>query len=404
MRHVDEGTIHSWLDEQITDPSEAAWIDEHFRECGECRARLAEERLTFERAQTLLAGAPSGERPSFESLVAKAGRDLQGVEMPSDMRLTRGGRERVLILSGWAASLALAVGLGWTARGLTGGDSPRPDAAPLIAEQSASIPAEPAARAEAPRGLPERLGGIPLPVTKPGSGADASTAPGRQQAAAGSGRVDTTTPSVQPQAPPMAVAGPPQTGTARLEAAPPALERNAAAAAETTSAEAPAVSARPAAVQPVAVQPRAGELRQGALTITGDSAAAVSGDDEWRALPRTEAAVRTGMALYGIDGVEPLVTALSADGGLVRTTYRLASGETVELLQQRLGPVRPPSVADLQTTSRALAQTGRAGIGAAPVPAAARTWSTVRAGVRITLQTTSTATDLDGLGTRLRVD
>ena len=91
MRHVDEDTIHAWLDEQITDPAEAAWIDEHFRECGPCRARLASERATFDRAQMLLAGtAPSGEHLSFEALVAKAGRSASESEATSGAALTRG--------------------------------------------------------------------------------------------------------------------------------------------------------------------------------------------------------------------------------------------------------------------------------------------------------------------------
>src|SRR5687768_10812656 len=151
MRHVDEGTIHAWLDEQITDPAEAAWIDEHLRECGPCRARLDDERATFDRARVLLAGnAPSDERPSFEALVAKAGRSAPASEATSIAALTRGRKERWLIQAGWAASVAIAVGLGWTARGLTGDDSPRPESAPLIAEQSAAIPSEPAARADDP--------------------------------------------------------------------------------------------------------------------------------------------------------------------------------------------------------------------------------------------------------------
>ena len=413
MRHVDEDTIHAWLDEQITDPAEAAWIEEHFRECGPCRVRLASERATFDRAQMLLAGtAPSGERPSFEALVAKAGRSASASEATSVAALTRGRRERWFIQAGWAASVAIAVGLGWTARELTERDSPRPESAPRIAEQSVSIPADPAAPAEAPPGfperlngvppgLPERLNGVPRPVAKPGTGADVSTVPGttaggRQQTATESRRSDTAPASVQPQAPPpAAAAGPSQADTAaRLEAAPRALERsrNAAAAAAETA--------------PV--------VRQEDLRITGEIASRVAAtpDSGWRPVPRTEAAARTGMPLYGLDGLEPLYTALSDDGSQVRTLYRLSSGDQVEVVQQRSGPVEvvqqrrgpvsPPAVADLQNTGRALAETGRVGIVARPV-SGTRTWSTDRGGVRVTLQTTSTA-DLDALGTRLRVD
>jgi len=371
MRHVDDGTIHAWLDEQITDPAEAAWIEEHLRECGACRVRLAGERATFDRAQMLLAEtAPSGERPSFEALVATAGRSAMESEAASGAALTRGRRERWLMQAGWAASVAIAVGLGWTARDLTGGDSPRPESAPLIAEQSVSIPANPAAPAAAPPRLP--------PAGKPGTGTNVSTVPGT----VAGGPQQTATPSVQPQEPTAtAAAGLSQAeSAARLEAAPAAPRRA-------------AVAAPPPAV-------RQEDLRS-AREIA--SRVAVTPDPGWRPVPRTEAAARTGMPLFGLDGLEPQYTALSADGAQVRTIYQLSSGEQVEVVQQRGGPVSSAGLADIQNTGRALAETGRVGIVARPVAAGPRTWSTERAGVRVTLQTTSTV-DLDALGTRLRVD
>src|SRR5688500_7938298 len=312
MRHVDEDTIHAWLDEQIPEPAEAAWIEEHLRECGACGARLATERATFERAQMLLAAtAPPGERPAFDALVAKAGRGASPSEATSVAALTRGRKGRWLIQAGWAASVAIAVGLGWTARELTGGDSPRQESAPLIAEQSAASPSEPPARVEAPLGLPERLGGVPFPGAKPDTGADVSTVPGtvangRQQAATESRR-DTATPSVQPQAPPAAATGLSQADSAaRLEAAPPALERSGNAVA--------AAGATPAAPPPAAVAAPAPAVRQD-LRITREIASrgAATPDPGWYPVPRTEAAERTGMPLYGIDGVDPSLTAISAD-------------------------------------------------------------------------------------------
>ena len=401
MRHVDEDTIHAWLDEQIPDPAEAAWIEEHLRECGACGARLATERATFERAQMLLAAtAPPGERPAFDALVAKAGRGASPSEATSVAALTRGRRDRWLIQAGWAASVAIAVGLGWTARELAGGDSPRQESAPLIAEQSAASPSEPAARVEAPLGLPERLG-VPFPVAKPGIGADVSTVPGtvangRQQTATESRRIDTATPSVQPQSPPAAAAGLSQADTAaRLEAAPPALERssNAVAAAGATQAASP----------PAAVAAPAPGVRQEDLRLTREIASrgAATPDPGWDPVPRTEAAARTGMPLYGIDGVDPSLTAISADGTLVRTTYRLASGETVELLQRR---AVPNSLTDIQATRRGLAGPAGGGAVLGRVTSAERTLTIVRGDVRLILQTSSTGTDLDSLGSRLRID
>jgi hypothetical protein len=111
------------------------------------------------------------------------------------------------------------------------------------------------------------------------------------------------------------------------------------------------------------------------------------------------------MPLYGIDGLEPIVTALSTDGTRVRTSYRTASGELVELVQQR--NVAEPPVLDIQSTRRAFTLAGRAGAVAerpTAVAAAPRTLSRVRGAVRLTLQTAAEAPDLNALVARLRVD
>jgi hypothetical protein len=42
------------------------------------------------------------------------------------------------------------------------------------------------------------------------------------------------------------------------------------------------------------------------------------------------------MPLYGIDGLMPIATMLNADATIVRTTYRLESGETVDITQQKI--------------------------------------------------------------------
>jgi hypothetical protein len=126
---------------------------------------------------------------------------------------------------------------------------------------------------------------------------------------------------------------------------------------------------------------------------------------EWQPLARTAAAARTGMPLYGIDGLEPVLTSVSTDGLLVRTMYRLEPGETVELVQERIAPERERGVVDLQATRRlfTLEPAARGGVLYAP-SATPRLWSGVRGDVRIILRTTSQAADLDALGAKLRVD
>jgi len=120
----------------------------------------------------------------------------------------------------------------------------------------------------------------------------------------------------------------------------------------------------------------------------------------WRTVPRTEAAVRSGMPLYGVNGLEPVATAVSIDNRVVRTTYRLESGSFVELEQERT-PSGPQSLA-LRSGDRAV--NARAGnSAAAEASAASRTWSETRGNVRVSLRTVSDA-DLAALGARLRVE
>ena len=369
MRHVDDGTIHAWLDEQVTDPTEAAWIDEHLRGCGECRVRVAEERATFDRAQTLLAGTtPSGERPVFEALAAKAVGNPKGSGMASGVEPSGSRTRRWLVPLAWAASFALAVGLGWTARDLTNGEPDRPVAGTEQARATATVPGQ---------------------------------------------RLEISSPSPEPQAAPPPAAAAPQRRS-DLSQPKPALESAPRPpAADTASAVAPlaavpvrVATATAATAPPAAPPPSAASVRQ--ETSAGIAAPSpIAGAAVYAAwsppLPRTEAAVRAGMPLYGIDGLEPQYTALSADGTLVRTLYQLASGDLVELLQQRSGAANSASLADVQATARSLAP-GRGAVVAERGATGPRTWSSVRGGVRVTLQTNSTAADLDALGIKLRVD
>ena len=65
MQHLDEGTIHSWLDGALS-ADEAASVEAHVAECAECRAKLAEARgfiAGASRILTALDDVPSGVVP-----------------------------------------------------------------------------------------------------------------------------------------------------------------------------------------------------------------------------------------------------------------------------------------------------------------------------------------------------
>ena len=65
MQHLDEGTIHSWLDGALT-PDETARVEAHVAECAQCAAAVAEARgfiAASSRILTALDNAPRGVIP-----------------------------------------------------------------------------------------------------------------------------------------------------------------------------------------------------------------------------------------------------------------------------------------------------------------------------------------------------
>ena len=98
MSHVDEGTLHAYLDGELPSDERAA-LEAHLGQCGICRATLAEQRALLERASALLGSARPAERaiPPFEQLRPAPKRSPWQVRMPF----------------AWAASIAVALGIGY---------------------------------------------------------------------------------------------------------------------------------------------------------------------------------------------------------------------------------------------------------------------------------------------------
>jgi hypothetical protein len=99
MSHVDDGTLHAYLDGQLS-PVEREQLERHLAACPACRARLDEERALIERADALLALAAPPERaiPPFHEL--RHARPWMRLRLPL----------------AWAATVLLAVGFGWYLR------------------------------------------------------------------------------------------------------------------------------------------------------------------------------------------------------------------------------------------------------------------------------------------------
>jgi len=131
MSHVDEGALHAYLDGALDEYSvaEARGIREHLDACASCAERLEVERGLRSDAHAMLGmAAPNVDLPSFEELRAYVERTR-----PTPSRESR----RITRLS-WAASVMLALGIGWMLRGgrlepLVDSNNPSPVA---LAEQA----------------------------------------------------------------------------------------------------------------------------------------------------------------------------------------------------------------------------------------------------------------------------
>ncbi|HEX5108622.1 MAG TPA: zf-HC2 domain-containing protein [Vicinamibacterales bacterium] len=449
MRHVDDGTIHAWLDEQVTDPLEAAWIEEHLDTCAACAARLEEERATLERAGALLGAiAPVADtsRPAFDALVAKARDAAAGSNGGAD-----GARSRVrrwIVPASWAASVALALALGWAVRDLPPADKPSTES-----QQAPSSSVEPA--------TPSNAQGSTSAVAPPPPSGDVSprqagtnpksTTGARPSQPSGSSRIaPPESDAVQPApVPAPAVASPlpaaPAPPPPRPEPPPPspAITPSDSAAATTAprggggggrggrgGGRAAGVIGGQAGGVPAGqgggfgsgagtgAAAAQGRLVDGMVVNGADAALLRSADGTvWQPITRAEAAVRTGMPLYGIEGLTPVLTTISADGAAVRTVYRLPTDALLEVVQRRredparsVTVVAEAPVVDVQnarvqqqapSVPQPTANSVNQGRILVPEPVSAPLWSTVRGDVLLTL---SGVADPAALASRLRPD
>ena len=291
MTHLDEGQLHGYLDGQPQDGSTAGRqdVERHLAECAACRARLEEERGVRDRARAILGTAgPTGlTAPPFEAVLERAAQ-----------RQASRSRVRPPFALAWAASLALALTVGWYARSLLqteawvggAGEAARAAGAAQGEMRADAIQAAPPARRQLAQGAPAR----DEPTQPPPEGT-------REVAS-------TAAPAVQ------------ERPLANLAAAEAKVEQDTRLAPVRVT-EAPAPSAVPQIL--LRRQPRA--------------AAPELAEDVWVTVPPAEAERRLGGPLATIPGLPSLGTSVFGTGlsTVTRTIQVLGPGLTIELVQER---------------------------------------------------------------------
>jgi len=126
MSHVDDGILHAYLDGELS-PVEVERLEAHVTGCPVCQARLDEERALIERASKLLGMAvppgPEREAPPLHQL-----------------RQPRVIGRRLVIPLAWAATIVLALGLGYYAASTSNRSGPQERIAERAPQESVASP------------------------------------------------------------------------------------------------------------------------------------------------------------------------------------------------------------------------------------------------------------------------
>ncbi|GIW53420.1 MAG: hypothetical protein KatS3mg081_2775 [Gemmatimonadales bacterium] len=163
MQHLDEGRIHAYLDSELSGDEREA-VELHLAACASCRERLQAEREIKESAAAILQAAapPSLDIPPFSQVQERS-------EQIHEQR--RRGLSRGTKLA-WAATVVLALGIGWYARELAVDRQRVREVAvlePIEARPATPQPAAPAA-AEEPAPATEREPIATPPAQLPAAG------------------------------------------------------------------------------------------------------------------------------------------------------------------------------------------------------------------------------------------
>ena len=131
MRHIPEDELHAYLDQGLS-RTQCVEIESHLAACPSCQATRDGIAALRDRTTALLSrlAPPRGFAPAFELLRERAA-------AAADQRRRR------MQVAAWAASLVVAVGLGWGASSMARSDRGAQPATPSVASVPAPAPVSP---------------------------------------------------------------------------------------------------------------------------------------------------------------------------------------------------------------------------------------------------------------------
>lgn len=201
MRHVTDGELHAFLDGSLDllPDGRGSEVRDHISSCSVCQERLQDEEVVRARAEVLLKGPalPEVALPSFEELRERAAAPEPPVA-DVDVEETRTARYRGPLRGvplAWAATIILALGVGWMGgqfgRPFSEGEPPVPaslryEDSDISSLQRVDLNAELDEAEAAPVRSPE-VNSPSSPIQdRPGQGESGEQAPSRVDALAGS--------------------------------------------------------------------------------------------------------------------------------------------------------------------------------------------------------------------------
>ena len=330
MSHIDEGQIHAYLDRQLefAEAETRERLEAHVSECAQCAALVEQERSFHGRAAAVLQQSEPDlvETPAFDNIVARA------TDRSQSASVKKLNRTRSLA---WAASIAVAVTVGWYARFSVSGPSPNEQTLAELQEPQATLAQNEVPQAQAAADSDEARTDVASAVQP------TPTAPARQR--------DRLSQAVQETARRGAREGAGVASGAEQEVERALSESRRDAPVERQQqviADQLAAAAKTAGqADSIATVDARAQLRarvvveQNRVALAG--APAFSDDAAWTDLTLQEAERRIGRRIWIVEGLEILRVSIEsvAANASVRVVQQLPSGDSLEIVQRPVAEV-----------------------------------------------------------------